>query len=460
MDINYDLAITNGLVYTENGLKSIEIWIKGGRIAALGGPHRSSERISAHGMLVLPGCVDAHVHFRDPGPNYKEDWLTGSIAAAAGGVTTVIDQPNTDPRTLDDQSFQLKLDLAAARSVVDYSINGGPGKIEELKKAGAQAIGEIFSYEHSDSMLERILRETRRLGLLATFHAEDGSIIKEKAKELSGRQDPEVYSLARPVAAEVKAIEKALSWSDWLHICHLSSGQGLNLIEGTKFRMAREDKAGSEKASGKNSNLSHKEAEPKMAIDSSRRLSCEVTPHHLFLNLKDYKKQGSYLKMNPPLRSQADNERLWEGLRAGSIDILASDHAPHLPEEKEEDIWEAPAGVPGVETMLPLMLFAVRRNLLRLERLVDALAARPARIFGLAQKGVIGVGMDADLVIVDPKRIVEIRADRLHSRADWTPYEGMKAIFPQMTIVRGSVVYDDDLVVRPGYGRFQGMQLQ
>ena len=197
-----------------------------------------------------------------------------------------------------------------------------------------------------------------------------------------------------------------------------------------------------------------------MAIDSSRRLSCEVTPHHLLLNLKDYKKQGSYLKMNPPLRSQADNERLWEGLRAGSIDILASDHAPHLPEEKEEDIWEAPAGVPGVETMLTLMLFAVRRNLLRLERLVDALAARPARIFGLAQKGVIGVGMDADLVIVDPKRIVEIRADRLHSRADWTPYEGMKAIFPQMTIVRGSVVYDDDLVVRPGYGRFQGMQLQ
>jgi len=185
-------------------------------------------------------------------------------------------------------------------------------------------------------------------------------------------------------------------------------------------------------------------------------LSCEVTPHHLLLNVEDYKKQGTFLKVNPPLRSQADNDRLWQGLRSGSIDILASDHAPHLPEEKGEDIWEAPAGVPGVETMLPLMLFAVRRNLLSLERLVDALAARPARIFGLAGKGAIRVGKDADLVMVDPKRVVEIRADRLHSRAEWTPYEGMKAIFPRMTIIRGSVVWDDDLVAVPGWGRFQG----
>jgi dihydroorotase len=162
--------------------------------------------------------------------------------------------------------------------------------------------------------------------------------------------------------------------------------------------------------------------------------------------------------MNPPLRGQKDNDALWNGLWNGSIDILASDHAPHLPEEKTKDIWEAPAGVPGVETMLPLMLFAVKRNLIRLERLVDALAAGPARIFGLSSKGAIEIGKDADLVIVDPKAISRINADRLHSRADWTPYEGREAIFPEMTMVRGVVVYDGDLEVRPGFGRFQGMQ--
>jgi len=445
LDINFDLAVSNGRVYTKSGLKSIDIWIKEGRIAALGGPHRAPERIDAKGMLVLPGCIDSHVHFRDPGPTYKEDWLSGSTSAAAGGITTVIDQPNTDPRTLDRQSFELKLERARASSVVDYGINGGPGKIEELKKAGAQAIGEIFCYEHSDGELERIFAETKRQGLLATVHAEDDSIIKEMVTALSSRQDPEVHSLARPVEAEVRSIEKALAWSDHLHICHLSCGQGLNLIE-----RARQEWTGEGNAT----------AGPKRSANKAKmRLSCEVTPHHLLLNIGDYKKQGSFLKVNPPLRSQGDNDRLWEGLRTGSIDILASDHAPHLPEEKGEDIWEAPAGVPGVETMLPLMLYAVRRNLLCLDRLVDALATRPARIFGLAKKGAISVGKDADLVIVDPKRVVEIRADRLHSRADWTPYEGMNAILPRMTIIRGSLVWDDDLMARPGYGRFQGSQL-
>jgi dihydroorotase len=375
-------------------------------------------------MLVLPGAIDAHVHFRDPGPNYKEDWASGSAAAAAGGVTTVIDQPNTSPRTLDATSFNEKLDIASHRSRVDFCLNGGPGNINELAAAGAAAIGEIFSYEHSDEQLQKILVETEQAGMLATLHAEDGLIIKEKTASLLSRHDAEVYSQARPAAAEAVAIEKCLGWASRLHICHLSSAQGLE-------RVARAKRDG-------------------------KKVTSEATPHHLLLNIKDYKKQGSYLKMNPPLRSQADNDALWQGLRMGAIDILASDHAPHLPEEKREDIWEAPAGVPGVETMLPLMLIAVKRNLISLERLVDALSSRPARIFGLAGKGAIEKGKDADLVIVDTKSISQVNADHLHSRADWTPFQGKDAIFPQMTLARGNVVYDGEFLVQPGYGRFLG----
>jgi len=424
LDINFDLEVKNGRVFTANGQMSIDIWIKDGRIAAMGGAHRAEERINARGMLVLPGAIDAHVHFRDPGPNYKEDWASGSAAAVAGGVTTVIDQPNTSPRTLDARTFAEKLDIASHRSRVDFCLNGGPGNIDELAAAGAAAIGEIFSYEHSDEQLQKILVEAETAGMLASLHAEDGLIIKEKTAPLLSRHDPEVYSQARPAAAEAVAIEKCLSWASRLHICHLSSAQGLE-------RVAKAKRDG-------------------------RKVTSEVTAHHLLLNIKDYKKQGSYLKMNPPLRSQADNDALWQGLRCGTIDILASDHAPHLPEEKKADIWEAPAGVPGVETMLPLMLMAVKRNLIGLDRLVDAVACRPARIFGLVGKGSIETGKDADLVIVDPKSISQINADRLHSRADWTPFQGRDAIFPQMTLVRGNVVYDGDVSVSPGYGRFLG----
>lgn len=415
-----DLLVKDGRVYTGGRLLNTDIWIKNGRIAALGGYNTAAERIDASGMIIIPGVIDMHVHFRDPGYTHKEDWESGSISAAAGGVTTVVDQPNTDPPVMDAESYKEKLNLAKRRSIVDFCLNGGPGDIESLLREGAAAIGEIFMYEMSEERLARILKEVERLGALATVHAEDGEVIRRYSEPLGGICDPDVHSRARPPIAEVSAIDHAMSVSRCrLHICHISTADGLELV-----RKRREGRA-----------------------------TCEVTPHHLFLSRRDYRRLGTFLKTNPPLRNTADCDALWDGLRRGDIDVIASDHAPHLPEEKRDDIWYAPPGVPGVETMLPLMLYAVKSNMITLERAVDALSARPASILGLRSKGEIAIGKDADLVIFDPKRQERIDVQRLHSRADWTPYEGKKAIFPVMTLVRGNVVFDGDIEVSPGYGR-------
>ncbi len=424
MDISYDLSVVNGRVYTPHGLKAFDIWIKDGKIAALGGSHRAEEEVNARGMLILPGAIDAHVHFRDPGQTWKEDWESGSTAAVAGGVTTVVDQPNTDPRTLDRRSFEAKLEKAKRKSLVDFCINGGPGKVKELMDLGITAIGEIFNYDYTDDNLQKLLAEVEKAGALPTIHAEDGGVVQEHTEPLMTQMDADVWSRARPNSAEAVALEKVLDWlGKRAHICHLSTRQGLEQIESAR--------------------------------SLGKKITCEVAPHHLIFNRSDYRKQGTFLKMNPPLRSSEDNAALWAALRSGTIDILASDHAPHPPEEKKQEIWEAPSGVPGVETMLPLMLTAVRSNLLSLDRLVDAIATRPAMIFGLKSKGSIEASKDADLVLVDPKKITKISADRLHSKADWTPYQGRDAIFPQVVLVRGTVVYDGDVEVRRGYGRFQ-----
>jgi dihydroorotase len=417
-----DRVVKNGRVYFDGRLQNVDLWIRDGKIASLGGNYQAEETIDARGRIVLPGAIDLHVHFRDPGYTFKEDWETGSTSAVAGGVTTVVDQPNTDPPTWDDRSYRMKLEIAERRSVVDFCLNGGPGQVKKLAELGAAAIGEIFIYDHEEDELQKILDETAKAGLLPTIHAEDREVIRENTEPLREMREPELYSLARPNLAESKAIENVLDMTDRAHICHLSTSEGLNLVKAAKRK--------------------------------GKKVSCEVAPHHLLFTKRDWRRQGTFLKMNPPLRDFRDKDALWDGLRKGDVDVVASDHAPHLPEEKRDEIWDAPPGVPGVETMLPLMLVAVRSNLLSLDRMVDALSRRPAKIFGLASKGRIAVGMDADLAIIDPRAASDIRADRLHSGAEWTPYEGRRALFPEITMIRGEVVYaEGERVAKPGFGR-------
>jgi dihydroorotase len=440
-----DLIITNARVFHKGHMHEAELAIESGKITQIAKiiPIKNVDTvINAKNMLVLPGVIDVHVHFREPGMTYKEDWHTGSCAAAAGGVTTVIEHPNTIPPTLTQEAFNTKQQIAASKSIIDFGLNAGvkdniPG-LGSLWKSGATAFGEIFLGESTGSMtVERdqvrsALEVTRDLGALSCIHAEDQDTLESYGKLTKGDLDPESYSKSRPNLSEAiavaKTVEDALSLNANVHFCHISTRESVGIIRGVKY--------GND--------------------DSKPVVTAEAAPHHLFLSNKDYPRLGTLGKMNPPLRKRRSLQYVWNGLNDGTIDIIASDHAPHSENEKMTDIWSAPAGVPGVETMLPLMLVAVRRNLLPLSRMVDVMCTNPAIIFGLSdhKKGSIWKGFDADLVLVDTSNITTITADKMHSKAGWTPYEGMEGIFPVMTISRGELIWDQEIHAKKGRGKF------
>ena len=435
-----DLIIKNAKVLLDSGLQHVNIAIEDGKIVkvakVIGGVSSGAEVIDARGMLTLPGVIDAHVHFRDPGLTHKEDWYTGSCAAAAGGVTTVIDQPNTAPPTLDKKSFNLKLKSAKRKSIIDFGINGGgvpSANLAELWGLGVIAFGEIFMADGdlsvSESELTDLLKSIGELGAIASIHAENGELCSHFTEELRRIRRPEIYSRARPNICEAIAVERVLEMQHEIpipvriHICHLSTREGIGVVRRMKYG---------------------KKEVP---------FTCEVAPHHLFLDHKDWARLGTFGKMNPPLRKRC-MQHLWNGLNDGTIDIMASDHAPHTEEEKREGIWDAPAGVPGVETMLPLMLHAVKQNLIPLARVVEAMSVKPAQIFGLDSKGQIKEDYDADIVLVDTSNVRKITVDQLHSKAGWTPFEGREGIFPELVLSRGEVVYDSEIAGKRGRGRF------
>ncbi|MDP2765963.1 MAG: dihydroorotase [Candidatus Methanoperedens sp.] len=429
-----DLVIKNARIFINGAIQPAEIAVDNGKITKIGkivGTEEVNQVIDAKGALVLPGAIDMHVHFRDPGMKKKEDWYTGSCAAAAGGVTTVIDHPNTIPSTIDPESFKKK-QKEAKKSIIDYGINAGVTQnlksLKELWELGATAFGEIFLAESTASLnvnyrtLKEALEVIGDMGAVACIHAEDEETRKKFVHLLKGNLKPESYSKSRPALSEKIAVEKAikLAGNAKLHFCHISAHESLESIK---------------KAKAENTNI-----------------TCEVAPHHLFLTTKDYRRLGTLGKMNPPLRDFHSQQSLWKGVNDGAIDVVASDHAPHLESEKMTDIWTAPAGVPGVETMMPLMLMAVKRNLLTLTRLIEVTSQNPAKIFSL-KKGAIAKGYDADMIIAG--KVKEIRKEKLHSKAGWTPYNGMRGMFPRMTISRGDIVFEDDAIIaKRGRGRF------
>jgi len=445
--LTVDLVIKNGRVYTPMGFVDASVNIENGKIMSitkLPSELQADRVIDARGNFILPGMFDMHVHFRDPGAPEREDFESGTRSAAAGGVTTVADMPNTVPSVVSPEAFKEKREIVEKKALVDFALVAGAGAVSgetllSLAEAGAAAfktfmISRFKELAASDGQMLDNFTVIAKTGRPCLVHAENENIVSwglEKAKAL-GRVDPLAYAEFRPPIAEVEATMRTILLAEEtsvrLHICHMTAKGAVDSLAWAKTRGV--------KATG------------------------ETSPNYLLLSSDALKEFGPYAKIDPPLRSPEHRESLWEALRKGVLDVIASDHAPYTREEKErgwEDIFESPSGSVGVETTLPLMLDSVNRGLLTLERLVEAFSTNPAKILGLyPKKGIISIGADADLIIVDMKRDFEIRGENLHSKQKTTPFEGYRGRGALLsTILRGETIMENGEVTgRPGYGTF------
>lgn len=399
----------SGRAFIGGSLVNCTIGIRDGRIAAIKKILEGEEHYDYRDMIILPAAVDAHVHMRDPGLTHKEDFSTGTLAAAFGGVSCVLDMPNTLPPVVTRANLIEKKEAIARKAWVDYGLFGGCAAGRDPLRMADGVIGyKLYMASttgnllvEKDEEITSIVDRVSRSGKVLSIHAEDEALIRKKRE-----RNLEDHLENRPAACEVSAIEKITSLCSYprINICHVSSPQALRSLEGRPFLR-------------------------------------EVTPHHLLLSVR--KRLGPFGKVNPPLRTETARAALFEAFSRGEFDILASDHAPHTKDEKEfEDFEFVPSGVPGVETMVPLMLSLVKRDILPLNVLVRACAGRPAEVFGL-NKGAIEVGKDADLIVVDMGTTTTVKGEELHSKCGWTPFEGWTAIFPRAVFIRGRRLIDD-----------------
>lgn len=376
--------------------------------------------IDAEGLHLLPGVIDDHVHFREPGLTHKEDLRSGSKSCALGGVTSFLEMPNTIPNTTSQAVLEAKLALAEKKSLVNYGfyIAATPWNIEELKNARRTPGIKIFVGSSTGDLLvdaqedlERIFRETT-LGI--AIHAEDEATVQENRQRVAGSTDVRDHSRVRDHnAAEIctkRLTELANRYEHHLQVMHISTGAELKYMD-------------------------------------SPHVTAEVCVHHLLLNTNDYDRLGNFARMNPSLKDPEDNAALWEAVRDGTIDVIATDHAPHTILEKAAPYPDGPSGMPGVQTLLPLMLNAVHEGRLTLERLVELTAENPARIWGMRNKGQLEEGYDADLVLVDLQKTRVITREEQASKCGWTPWEGVQVTgWPTHTFVMGQLVMEHGVV--------------
>ncbi len=442
-----DLIVRNGTVVNSDGSFEADIAIADGRFAEIAAPGhlsvtRAEDEIDARGRYVLPGVIDGHVHFREPGLEYKEDWGSGSRAAVMGGVTTVLDMPNTLPTTSTPEYVELKQRLAEEKAYCDFGLLGlvvqeNVDQLVPMARAGVtgykcflgETIGNIPAPD--DGMLLDAMRQVREAGLRVGFHAENNAIMQHRIRQLKaeGRTDPLAHVEARPAIAEVEAIQRVALFARHtgtkIHIFHLSSRDGLETIDEWRGK----------------------------GVD----VTCETGAHYCFLSSEDMRTLGPMLRMNPPVREPGHGDALLRGLVEARVNGIATDHSPHKLEEKmNDDIWKAISGFAGVETSVRLFLtYAVNTGRMTLSQYVRVSSEGPARTWDLfPRKGGIRPGADGDLTIVDLEREGVIEAARMHGKNNHNPFEGHRTRGEAVaTVVRGQVVMRDGELVGSARGR-------
>ena len=416
---SFDLKLAGGTVHLPGGPAAQDLWVREGRVAQIGGQGDAGAVIDCTGLDVLPGVIDTQVHFREPGLVHKEDLESGSRAAVLGGVTAVFEMPNTNPNTDNAEAIADKLARAKDRMWCDHAFYVGATaanaeQLAELERLPGTAGVKIFMGSSTgnllvddDSNLLRVLRSGHRR---VAIHAEDEDRMNARAGErVTG--DPRSHPVWRDDESAMIATRRILRLAREagrrIHVLHVTTPAELELL-------------------GQNKDVA----------------SCEVTPQHLTLAGEEaYPRLGTHAQMNPPIRSGAHREGLWYWLNQGVPDVIGSDHAPHTLEEKAKPYPASPSGMPGVQTLLPLMLDHVAAGRLTLQRLIDMTSAGPQRLFGLVRKGRIAVGYDADFTIVDLKKRWTVEEPWLASRAGWSPFTGMTLTGqPIGTIIRGEQV--------------------
>jgi dihydroorotase len=441
-----DLVINGGTIVTPDTEYRASIAIKDGLIYAIGAPEampEAKETLDVTGLHVLPGAIDIHVHFRDPGYPQKEDFASGTAAAAFGGVTTVFDMPNTLPTIGTPEALAAKHTIAAEKAYVDYGLYAVLGD-DSIEHVHALIDGGIIGFKlymgntfgripspSTGAMLEAF-EVVAPTGKRISLHAETNSIMERRESRLraAGRIEPIAHLAARPAVVAVEAVARAAILAEWtgarIHVLHISSAAELRPLAEAKARGVE--------------------------------ITGETCPHYLLLSEADYEKFGGIVRVNPPVREAPNRQPLWDALMDGTVDIIATDHAPHAPEEKtRNDIWTVDCGFPGVETQMPLMLTEINRGRATIQDYVRWSAAAPAKIWGLyPRKGALTVGSDADIAIVDLNRSWTIDDALIQSRSKISPWHGRQATaLPIHTIVRGRFVMKDRTLqeVARGTGR-------
>lgn len=422
------ILIQNGALVTPQGIVQEDILVEGETIATVGAglsaPH-NTRVVNAEGLLIFPGLIDPHVHLREPGGEHKEDFTTGTRAALAGGFTTVLAMPNTNPPLTDRETLARTQALAKSKAVCDVGFFVGATADNAEGVAELEAVAGLKLYMGSSTgnllvadLAGQMVHFERYPGVIAV-HAEDEEAVeyfrtRAHFAKLGQRRPPICAALAGS-----RALALAERFKARLHICHVSTAHEMALIRDAKARGVK--------------------------------VTCEVTPHHLFLTTEDETRLGSLGQMNPPLRSQKDVDALWENLDI--VDCIATDHAPHTLEEKRGPT--PPSGVPGLETALPLLLTAAREGKLSLTEISRLMAEGPARVFGLQRRGRIAPGHDADLSLVDAEAEWIIGARPLQTKCGWSPFEGRKVRGQVARVfLRGREAYaDGEITAAPGYGR-------